>query len=172
MLVQEGVRFMQGATMQWIVGGGSGSVGSGSGGSGSRDSDNAGYGIQVERRFMGQRYASGLIGQIRNVHFEPTEWWHQHAQKNSSGPIGSFTVDSDSVKRALHQIRTAFLWRMPAVVSTHRVNYSGVMDPALRDWNLAQLRTLLEHILYLWPDVKFVTAEELGNRMMGHIQHG
>jgi hypothetical protein len=46
------------------------------------------------------------------------------------------------------------------------------MDPALRDWNLAQLRTLLEHILYLWPDVKFVTAEELGNRMMGHIQHG
>jgi len=54
-------------------------------------------------------------------------------------------------------------------VSTHRVNYSGVMDPALRDWNLAQLRTLLEHILYLWPDVKFVTAEELGNRMVRKV---
>ena len=176
MLVQEGVRFMQGATRQWIVGGGSGSSGPGSGGSGSNgpgsgDSGNAGFGIQVERRFMGERYASGLVGQIRNVHFEPTEWWYQHAWKNSSGsigsfPIGSYPVDSDSVKRALHQIRTAFLWRKPAVMSTHRVNYSGVMDPALRDWNLAQLRTLLEHILYLWPDVKFVTSEELGNRML------
>ena len=62
---------------------------------------------------------------------------------------------------ALQEIRSAFFWGSPAIVSTHRVNYVGGMDIRHRDRSFGLLDTLLKKILTNWPDVEFVSSDEL-----------
>ena len=67
----------------------------------------------------------------------------------------------DWVASAMHEIKAAFFWRTPAIVSTHRVNYVGSMDINHRDRNLKLLDSLLHNIRETWPDVEFVASDEL-----------
>jgi hypothetical protein len=61
----------------------------------------------------------------------------------------------------MREIKSAFFWRTPAIISTHRVNYASGMDIKNRDNNLKLLEMLLQNILRTWPDVEFVTSDEL-----------
>ena len=83
---------------------------------------------------------------VRNVVFEPTD--------NNS---------IDSVQFALKQIEAAFFWKRPAIVSSHRVNYCGLVDSTNRERGLKQLLSLLKKITEKWPEVEFLSAHELGN---------
>ncbi len=98
--------------------------------------------------FTGKRSALGQIFIVRNVVFEPT---------NSR----SF----DSVGNALRQIETAFRWKCPAVVSSHRVNFCGHIDESNRKYGLNALQELLKTIVKRWPDVSFMSADELGDHI-------
>ena len=69
------------------------------------------------------------------------------------------------VASALSQIKQAFYWGKPAIVSTHRVNYVGGMDMEHRDNNLRLLDQLLGKILAMWPDVEFTSSDELAAMM-------
>ena len=51
--------------------------------------------------------------------------------------------------------------KRPAVISTHRINYVGYIDPKNKENGLRQLGKLLERILNKWPDVRFVTTDQL-----------
>ena len=51
----------------------------------------------------------------------------------------------------------------PAVIGMHRVNYVGGIDEANRDFGLSQLRMLFSKILLAWPDVEFMSTEQLGD---------
>ncbi|MFO0180642.1 MAG: hypothetical protein ACK517_02550, partial [bacterium] len=84
-----------------------------------------------------------LITLVRNVVFEPT------------------TSPATAVARALQQIQAAFFWNKPAIISSHRVNFCGQIDESNRKHSLEALQSLLQEILARWPDVKFLTAEEL-----------
>ena len=96
------------------------------------------------RRFQGHRRPSGLRDLVRNVTFEP------------------YLGDSlDHVTRAMQQIRIAFLWNKPAVISTHRINYVGGMRADLRDDHLNSLRELLGQLTKRWPQVEFRSSDEL-----------
>lgn len=55
----------------------------------------------------------------------------------------------------------------PAIVSSHRANYVGGMDIDHRDCNLIFLNSLLKKIFTTWPDVEFVSSDELF-AMMAH----
>lgn len=85
---------------------------------------------------------------VRTLSFEPT-----------SG------TKSDPVGHALAQIDTAFRWRKPAIISSHRVNYAGHIDPKNRQQGLAALAELLQAIVKRWPDVRFITADALLDEM-------
>ena len=85
---------------------------------------------------------------VRNVVFEPTQ-----------------SDSYDSVKIALDQVAAAFRWRRPAMISSHRVNFSGHIDEANRTHGLAALRRLLSGIVDRWPDVQFISADELAKRI-------
>lgn len=100
---------------------------------------------KIKRHFQGQKSSSGLIYLIRNVHFEQVE------DKNK-----------DWVDHAMKEIATAFLWRKPAVISTHRVNYIGSLDAANRSRNLKSLERLLKEIVKHYPTVEFMSSDELG----------
>ena len=67
----------------------------------------------------------------------------------------------DWVGQAIGQIREAFFFNTPAIVSTHRVNYVGGLDVANRDRNLALLDKLLLEIQKRWPDVEYMSSDEL-----------
>lgn len=84
---------------------------------------------------------------------------------------------SDPVGQALREIESAFRWKKPAIISSHRVNYVGHVDPFNRRRGLAALDELLEGLLRRWPDVLFVTVDGLvslmeksGSRSRGAVQ--
>lgn len=102
------------------------------------------YHFQGTRNTHGQRYI------IRNAFFEPTYYPHQ-----------------DMVESCLKRIDIAFMWNKPAVISSHRLNFMGGLDPLNRERGLKQLSILLQQIVKRWPDVEFMSTDQLGNLMEG-----
>ena len=94
--------------------------------------------------WLGQKDVSGIRYILRNCLFEPSQQ-------------GKNWIDS-----CLTDIKIAFKWNKPAIISTHRVNYIGSLHPANRDKGLRQLHQLLNTILKKWPDAIFITTAELG----------
>ena len=71
----------------------------------------------------------------------------------------------DWIGTCLKQIEAAFFWNKPANISSHRVNFSGHIDPDNRKKGLKALKELLQTIVKKWPDVEFMTTRQLGELM-------
>lgn len=65
-------------------------------------------------------------------------------------------------EKTIKDIETAFFWKKPAVISTHRVNYIGYINEKNRKKGIEQLDNLLNNIIKKWPDVEFMTSTQLG----------
>ena len=94
--------------------------------------------------YLGQKNKYGQRYITRNCFFEPS------------------LPGKDWVDSCLKEIEIAFRWKKPAVISTHRVNYIGSLNPKNRDNGLKQLKQLLSSIIKTWPDVDFMSSNELG----------
>ena len=91
----------------------------------------------------------GRVGKmVRTLSFEP-------CSGSKSDPIG----------HAFREIESAFRWKKPVIISSHRVNYAGHIDPANRRRGLAALEELIEKMVRRWPDIQFVTVDELVSLM-------
>jgi len=66
----------------------------------------------------------------------------------------------------MKQIEAAFLWNKPAIISSHRVNFCGHIDENNRKKGLTSLKQLLDEIVKRWPDVEFMSADELGDTIL------
>lgn len=99
--------------------------------------------------WLGQQNRHEQIYLVRNCNFEPIE-------------KGKDWVDS-----CLSDIKIAFRWHKPAVISSHRANYIGVHNPENRDNALRCLKILLQGIMKSWPDVEFLTSDQLGTIIAG-----
>ena len=99
----------------------------------------------TSRKFhtLGQKSKSGLRYYIRNCAFEPTD------------------IDFKGIEYTLSQIKAAFNWSKPAIISTHRVNFIGGISVKNRDTGLHELKKLLNAIIKMWPDVEFMSSSEL-----------
>lgn len=95
--------------------------------------------------WIGQNSRSGLTYLTRNCFFEPVQQ-------------GRDWVDS-----CMHEISSAFKWKKPAVISSHRVNYIGALCKENRENGLRQLEMLIKEIVKAWPDAEFLTSAELGD---------
>ena len=105
-------------------------------------------GLTKKYHYQGQlNKSNGLRYLVRNSFFEPT-------------PHGSGMNEVDIV---LNQIARAFKNGKPAIVSTHRVNFVGRLNIKNRDSNLRLLEILLKKITKIFPDVKFMSSDELGD---------
>jgi hypothetical protein len=96
--------------------------------------------------YIGKRTKEGLTIMVRNIVFEPTE-----------------ERGLDWVNFTMKQIERAFRWNKPAIISSHRVNFCGHIDPKNREIGLQALRKLLQEIVKKWPEVEFMAADELGD---------
>ena len=101
---------------------------------------------KIRRHYLGQKNKFNQVYLLRNCLFEPSEF-----------------NNKDWVNNCLREIEIAFRWKKPAIISTHRVNYIGYISSKNRDKNLPLLRELLQKILKNWPEVEFMTSDQLGN---------
>ena len=99
---------------------------------------------QRESNRLGFQKGQKHITIVRNCMFEP----------NSN--------NIDWVNFTFDQIKAAFFWGKPAIVSSHRVNFCGHIDPENRIKGLETLQALLRKVVKTWPDVEFVAVDELG----------
>lgn len=95
------------------------------------------------KRFINKKNAFGQIDIVRNVTFEP-------AYQNK-----------DWIEKSLSEIKTAFFWKKPAVICSHRLNYMGFIEKGNRERGLTQLKKLLQKIQQKWPQVEFMSTIEL-----------
>lgn len=100
-------------------------------------------------RRIGQKTNAGLINLVRNASWEPT----QEQGKDVNG-------------MCLKEIASAFRWKKPATISAHRLNFIGALNKDNRDGNLKLFKDLLSSIKGNWPDVEFMSSDELGELIM------
>jgi hypothetical protein len=81
---------------------------------------------------------------VRNVVFEPV-----------------INKKFDSIGHSMNQIEAAFNLKKPAIISSHRVNFSGFVNKENREYGLNNLKVLLNSIVKKWPDVNFVSSQQL-----------
>ena len=105
--------------------------------------------IIYKDRFWGDKNEVGQIYWRRNVMFEPSR-----------------NPEFDWVKSAMKEIEIAFRWGKPAMINSHRVNFIGSISPENRANGLRLLKKLLIAMLEKWPDIEFMSSDELGDFMV------
>ncbi|MCZ4319928.1 polysaccharide (de)acetylase [Aequorivita viscosa] len=99
---------------------------------------------RIKRNFLGESNRYGQKYLIRNVSFEPF-----------------MNPNLDWVSCAMIEIRNAFFWNKPAIISMHRVNFIGSINENNRSQNLKLFNELLDKIDEYWPDVEFLSSKDL-----------
>ncbi|MGM1051155.1 MAG: hypothetical protein ACQEXO_02005 [Pseudomonadota bacterium] len=105
--------------------------------------------VRIRRHHTGQRNALQQRYSVRNVHFEP----YLESRR-------------DWAAQAMSEIKQAFLLGKPAVICSHRINYVSGMSTAHRDRNLFLLDQLLTRMRHRWPDVEFISSDELSLNLL------
>ncbi|MBF6609194.1 MAG: polysaccharide (de)acetylase [Flavobacterium sp.] len=105
--------------------------------------------VKKHFHYLGQKNTLGQRYITRNCFFEPSD------------------TTRDWVASCLQDINIAFRWNKPAVVSSHRVNFTGGLNPANRQKGNEQLAALLREVLKRWPETEFMTSAELGDLING-----
>ncbi len=96
--------------------------------------------------YTGKKNKFGQIYLVRNVVFEPID-----------------DRGVDWVEFTIKQIEAAFRWNRPAIISSHRVNFCGHIDPGNREKGISALSQLLQAIVKRWSEIEFMSANELGD---------
>ncbi|QSX09592.1 hypothetical protein J0B03_05915 [Alkalibacter rhizosphaerae] len=107
-------------------------------------------GLHRQVHHMGEKNDLGQYYLIRNCKFEPS--WRE---------------DIDWVESCLSDMESAFHWKRPAIIGTHRLNYIGFIDERNRKRNLEFLHQLISRAMKKWPDLEFYHSVELGGEMKG-----
>ncbi len=99
----------------------------------------------VKKGYQGTKTQYGLIRLMRNCFFEPSQ-----------------TPNVDVVDDCLHRVSLAFRWGKAAVICAHRLNFIGSINPSNTEKNLPDFQRLLKEIVRKWPDVEFMSSDQLG----------
>ena len=97
--------------------------------------------------YLGKRNKLGQSYLVRNSFFEPSMFG---------------LAIKDPVGRCLTEMKIAFSLRKPTIITSHRINFVGFIDPDNRDRNLSMLGQVLSIALKRWPDIEFMTSDQLG----------
>ncbi len=106
-----------------------------------------GKGFKKKYRYTGQKNKNNQSYFVRNGLFEP-----------------SLNSNIDWVSKCMQSIEIAFKWGKPAIIGSHRINFTGRLSKEQRDKNLKMLKQLLFEIHKKWPDILFVSSKNLLNK--------
>ena len=107
---------------------------------------------KILRHYTGQQNKLNQYYLVRNCDFEPSQMPPYH----------------NSVDSCLNAISNAFFWKTPAIINAHRLNFIGYLNPENREINLCLLKDLLSEIIRKWPEVEFMTSDELGDKIFNN----
>lgn len=110
--------------------------------------------LKLIRNYTGKRNEFNQVYTVRNVKFEPFE-----------------NQNHDWVNSALREIEIAFRYQKPAIIATHRVNYVGGMSMQNAIDSRNKLNLLLQAILKKWPEVVFLSSNELTKLILNETSH-
>lgn len=96
-------------------------------------------------RYLGQKSSNGFRYLVRNAVFE-----------------SNMSNNNDGVESCLADIQQAFDCKQPAIISNHRASFVGGIEDKNREKGLKALDKLLAQIIKKWPDVEFISINELG----------
>lgn len=108
----------------------------------------------IRNRLMGAKNAEGQIYWRRNGTFEPSRNWKY-----------------DWVKSTLVEMKIAFSSKKPFIISSHRVNYIGSIVKENRENTLRMLESLIKETLKVYPDVEFMSSDQLGDEIEQHPKY-
>ena len=108
-----------------------------------------GCGIKLRPKFTGKINELGQVYMVRNCVFEPSQ----------------MSKSFNNVDNCLSNITNAFFFNKPAIITSHRLNFIGVLSKENRDLNLLMLDKLIKTILEKWPDVIFMTSNQLAQKL-------
>lgn len=95
--------------------------------------------------FTGKKTKYNQVYTVRNCVFEPAQ----------------YEKEFDNVGSCLKQIEQAFFFKKPAIIASHRINFIGSLCKQNRSRNIKSFNTLLSSILKKWPDIEFLSSDEL-----------
>lgn len=108
---------------------------------------------------------------IQHLSHKKADVWHYSGQRNSYGQIYSLRNCSfepatscspqEEAGICMKQIEKAFNSHKPAIISSHRINFVSGIDENNRRDNLIYLHFLLASILRFYPDVEFLSSNQL-----------
>ena len=104
-----------------------------------------------KNNFTGKTSKAGLTYVARNCYFEPSQ------------------SEIDWVGDCMNRIQVAFRWGKPAVISSHRLNFIGNIVEENRTNTLRALSVLLKNVIKKYPDVEFMSTDELGRIIQSEI---
>ena len=109
---------------------------------------------QFEKHFYwtGRQDRYGMKYIVRNCVFEPF--------------LNDCSLNANAAENCLANVEAAFRMHMPAIISSHRVNFSGGIDTVHRDESLRQLKVLLQEIVHRWPEVEFMDSSKMADEIL------
>lgn len=110
--------------------------------------------IELSANYTGKKNELGQVFMVRNCVFEPSQM-----------PSGF-----DSVRNCLKDIEYAFLFKKPAIIVSHRLNFVGAISPENRGRNLILFKNLLDQIINKWPDAEFMSSDQLAQFLQNEKQ--
>ena len=105
----------------------------------------------VRPHYIGQRGPGGILYMVRNCVLEPI----------SAGT---------TVEQCISQIEWAFQHSLPAVLCSHRTNYTSRVATEVRDKGLAVLDGVLKQVKEKFGDVEFLSSDKLALRILSERQ--
>ena len=102
-------------------------------------------GTKLISNYTGKQNKIGQVYMVRNCVFEPSQ----------------MSKTFNNVNNCLKGISNAFFFKKPAIIACHRLNFIGAIDKDNSCENLKMLDNLLTKIIKRWPDVIFMTSDQL-----------
>ena len=97
--------------------------------------------------YLGQLGPGGILYMVRSCKLEPL-------------------AAGTSVDKCFTQVRNAFARNIPAVLCSHRFNYTSRVDTKVRDKGLAVLDGVLKRVTQVYPNVEFLSSDKLALRIL------
>lgn len=106
------------------------------------------------KKKMGEINEFGQVFLNRNVFLEPAQAKNKH----------------QLLKKAIKELDVAFLWKKPAIISIHRLNFIGSIQEQNRLENWSIIQKFFQYVKKRYPDFVFMSSSELSSFMAK--QHG
>ncbi|MBZ9652571.1 hypothetical protein [Psychroflexus montanilacus] len=114
-------------------------------------------------------HKDGSFRKVDKIWGEKDQYGMRYWRRNCS--FEPYKSENYNIENCLKEIDIAFRCGKPAVISSHRINFTSRIDKNHRDRSLELLDALLSKIIKKHPEVEFLNSEQLANEIIASSQN-